>query len=116
MLVEVFNSKDSGQVHLAYSLLQDREFFVRLENEHMNEIPGMSLGISLMVREEDYADARAVLEEAGYLPKDSAEIDEMEAILTEERNTLAKRMMFILIAIVVLLISYYIASRYFGNL
>lgn len=112
MLVEVFNSKDSGQVHLAYSLLAAEELFVRLENEHTNEILGMSLGVSIMVREEDYAEARRLLEEAGYLPSESAEIEQLEAELARERKGLAKKMTFIVLGIIILLILSYFVSKH----
>lgn len=112
MLVEVFNSKDSGQVHLAYSLLQAEELFVRLENEHTNEIPGMSVGVSIMVREEDYGEARRLLEEAGYLPSESVEIEQIEAELEAERKGLARKMTFIVLVIIILFILSYFVSTH----
>ena len=63
-LVEVLNSYDESYVNLAYTLLQDRGFFVRVENALTNAIPGMSVGVSLMVREEDAAEAIKALVEA----------------------------------------------------
>ncbi|MDN4753684.1 DUF2007 domain-containing protein [Porphyromonadaceae bacterium W3.11] len=111
MLVEVYNSIDPNEGHLAYTLLEDRDFFVRLENEHMSQIPGMSRGLSVMVREEDYNKARAILEEAGYLPVESNTTEEMEAEMAKERKAFTKKMTFILLGLFILLALLAIASR-----
>ena len=75
-LVEVLNSYDESYVNLAYTLLQDRGFFVRVENALTNAIPGMSVGVSLMVREEDAAEAIKALVEADILPSQEGSLED----------------------------------------
>lgn len=76
-LVEVLNSYDESYVNLAYTLLQDRGFFVRVENALTNAIPGMSVGVSLMVREEDAAEAIKALVEADILPSQEGSLEDI---------------------------------------
>ena len=75
-LVEVLNSYDESYVNLAYTLLQDRGFFVRVENALTNAIPGMSVGVSLMVGEEDAAEAIKALVEADILPSQEGSLED----------------------------------------
>lgn len=75
-LVEVLNSYDESYVNLAYTLLQDRGFFVRVENALTNAIPGMSVGVSLLVREEDAAEAIKALVEADILPSQEGSLED----------------------------------------
>lgn len=76
-LVEVLNSYDESYVNLAYTLLQDRGFFVRVENALTNAIPGMSVGVSLMVREEDAAEAIKALVAADILPSQEGSLEDI---------------------------------------
>ncbi len=76
-LIEVLNSYDESYVNLAYTLLQDRGFFVRVENALTNAIPGMSVGVSLMVREEDASEAIKALVEADILPSQDESLEEI---------------------------------------
>lgn len=76
-LVEVLNSYDESYVNLAYTLLQDRGFFVRVENALTNAIPGMSVGVSLMVKEEDATEAIKALVEADILPSQDESLEEI---------------------------------------
>lgn len=76
-LIEVLNSYDESYVNLAYTLLQDRGFFVRVENALTNAIPGMSVGVSLMVKEEDATEAIKALVEADILPSQDESLEEI---------------------------------------
>lgn len=111
-MIEVFNSTDLGEANLVYTLLKDRGFFVRKENEHMNNALGISVGISIMVREEDYADACALLKEAGYLLYDQAEDEASLEAIRKEHRAFQKKMTFILIGLAILLAAFAVATRY----
>ena len=102
-LVEVLNSSDANYIHVAHSLLSDRGFFVRVENENTNIIPGLSVGVSLMVREEEVEEALKVLEDAGVIPSqnDSPEAleEQMEAERKGDRRKLWRVLIFLVIAL-----------------
>ncbi len=99
-LVEILNSNDANYIHVAHSLLSDKGFFVRVENENTNVIPGLSLGVSLMVREEELNEALKTLEEAGIIPSQSDSPEVIEKKLDDERKTDRRkiwRLLFILL-------------------
>lgn len=96
-LVEVLNSYDESYVNLAYTLLQDRGFFVRVENALTNAIPGMSVGVSLMVREEDAAEAIKALVEADILPSQEGSLEDITQRDSKKRW---RKLLLILVALV----------------
>ena len=96
-LVEVLNSYDESYVNLAYTLLQDRGFFVRVENALTNAIPGMSVGVSLMVREEDAAEAIKALLEADILPSQE---ESLEEITQRDSKKRWRKLMLLLLALI----------------
>lgn len=96
-LVEVLNSYDESYVNLAYTLLQDRGFFVRVENALTNAIPGMSVGVSLMVREEDAAEAIKALVAADILPSQE---ESLEEITQRDNKKRWKKLLLLLVALV----------------
>ena len=96
-LVEVLNSYDESYVNLAYTLLQDRGFFVRVENTLTNAIPGMSVGVSLMVREEDAAEAIKALVEADILPSQEESLEE----ITQRDNKKRWRKLMLLLVVLI---------------
>ncbi|OFO58238.1 hypothetical protein HMPREF3027_00225 [Porphyromonas sp. HMSC077F02] len=96
-LVEVLNSYDESYVNLAYTLLQDRGFFVRVENALTNAIPGMSVGVSLMVREEDAAEAIKALVEADILPSQE---ESLEEITQRDSKKRWRKLMLLLLALI----------------
>lgn len=102
-LVEVLNSQDANYVHLAHSLLSDKGFFVRVENENTNLIPGLSVGVSLMVREEDAAAAIKALEEAEIIPPQEAEVEELASLTAKEQGQRWHKLWIILLILVVVL-------------
>lgn len=98
--MEILNSNDANYIHVAHSLLSDKGFFVRVENENTNVIPGLSLGVSLMVREEELNEALKTLEEAGIIPSQSDSPEVIEKKLDDERKTDRRkiwRLLFILL-------------------
>lgn len=96
-LVEVLNSYDESYVNLAYTLLQDRGFFVRVENVLTNAIPGMSVGVSLMVREEDAAEAIKALVEADILPSQE---ESLEEITQRDSKKRWRKLLLLLVALI----------------
>lgn len=96
-LVEVLNSYDESYVNLAYTLLQDRGFFVRVENALTNAIPGMSVGVSLMVREEDAAEAIKALVAADILPSQE---ESLEEITQRDNKKRWRKLMLLLLALI----------------
>lgn len=96
-LVEVLNSYDESYVNLAYTLLQDRGFFVRVENALTNAIPGMSVGVSLMVREEDAAEAIKALVEADILPSQE---ESLEEITQRDSKKRWRKLLLLLVALI----------------
>lgn len=96
-LVEVLNSYDESYVNLAYTLLQDRGFFVRVENALTNAIPGMSVGVSLMVREEDASEAIKALIEADILPSQEESLEEITQRDSKKRWS---KLLFLLLALI----------------
>lgn len=102
-LVEVLNSHDANYVHLAHSLLSDKGFFVRVENENTNLIPGLSVGVSLMVREEDADAAIKALEEAEIIPPQEAEANELASLAEKEQGKQWHKLWIILLILVVVL-------------
>lgn len=96
-LVEVLNSYDESYVNLAYTLLQDRGFFVRVENALTNAIPGMSVGVSLMVREEDAAEAIKALVEADILPSQE---ESLEKITQRDSKKRWRKLLLLLLALI----------------
>lgn len=96
-LVEVLNSYDESYVNLAYTLLQDRGFFVRVENALTNAIPGMSVGVSLMVREEDAAEAIKALVEADILPSQE---ESLEDIAQRDSKKRWRKLLLLLVALI----------------
>lgn len=96
-LVEVLNSYNESYVNLAYTLLQDRGFFVRVENALTNAIPGMSVGVSLMVREEDAAEAIKALVAADILPSQE---ESLEEITQRDNKKRWKKLLLLLVALV----------------
>lgn len=96
-LVEVLNSYDESYVNLAYTLLQDRGFFVRVENALTNAIPGMSVGVSLMVREEDAAEAIKALVAADILPSQE---ESLEEITQRDNKKRWRKLMLLLVALI----------------
>lgn len=102
-LVEVLNSNDANYIHVAHSLLTDRGFFVRVENENTNVIPGLSVGVSLMVKEEELEEALKALEEAGILPSQTDSPEELEAKMKDEREKNGMKIWRVLIILLVVL-------------
>lgn len=96
-LVEVLNSYDESYVNLAYTLLQDRGFFVRVENALTNAIPGMSVGVSLMVREEDAAEAIKALVEADILPLQEGSLEDITQRDSKKRW---RKLLLLLVALI----------------
>ena len=96
-LVEVLNSYDEGYVNLAYTLLQDRGFFVRIENALTNAIPGMSVGVSLMVREEDAAEAIKALVAADILPSQEGSLEDITQRDSKKRW---RKLLLLLVALI----------------
>lgn len=96
-LVEVLNSYDESYVNLAYTLLQDRGFFVRVENALTNAIPGMSVGVSLMVREEDAAEAIKALVEADILPSQEGSLED---ITQRDNKKRWRKLLLLLVALI----------------
>lgn len=96
-LVEVLNSYDESYVNLAYTLLQDRGFFVRVENALTNAIPGMSVGVSLMVREEDAAEAIKALVAADILPSQEGSLEEITQRDSKKRW---RKLLLLLVALI----------------
>lgn len=96
-LIEVLNSYDESYVNLAYTLLQDRGFFVRVENALTNAIPGMSVGVSLMVREEDASEAIKTLVEADILPSQD---ESLEEITQRDSKKRWHKLMLLLLALI----------------
>lgn len=96
-LVEVLNSYDESYVNLAYTLLQDRGFFVRVENALTNAIPGMSVGVSLMVREEDAAEAIKALVEVDILP---SQVGSLEDITQRDSKKRWRKLLLLLVALI----------------
>ena len=96
-LVEVLNSYDENYVNLAYTLLQDRGFFVRVENALTNAIPGMSVGVSLMVREEDAAEAIKALVEADILPSQEGSLEDITQRDSKKRW---RKLLLLLVALI----------------
>lgn len=96
-LVEVLNSYDEGYVNLAYTLLQDRVFFVRIENALTNAIPGMSVGVSLMVREEDAAEAIKALVAADILPSQEGSLEDITQRDSKKRW---RKLLLLLVALI----------------
>lgn len=99
-LVEVLNSYDESYVNLAYTLLQDRGFFVRVENALTNAIPGMSVGVSLMVREDDAAEAIKALVEADILPSQEGSLEDITQRDSKKRW---RKLLLLLVALIVAL-------------
>lgn len=102
-LVEVLNSYDESYVNLAYTLLQDRGFFVRVENALTNAIPGMSVGVSLMVREEDAAEAIKALVEADILPSQEESLEDITQRDSKKRWRKLLLLLFALVAALALM-------------
>lgn len=102
-LVEVLNSCDANYVHLAYTLLSDKGFFVRVENENTNAIPGLSVGVSLMVREEDAEVAIKALEEAKIIPLQEVEAERLASQMAHEQGRRWHKLWVILLILVVVL-------------
>lgn len=102
-LVEVLNSYDANYVHLAYTLLSDKGFFVRVENENTNAIPGLSVGVSLMVREEDAEVAIKALEEAKIIPPQEVEAERLASQMAHEQGRRWRKLWVILLILVVVL-------------
>lgn len=96
-LVEVLNSYDESYINLAYTLLQDRGFFVRVENALTNAIPGMSVGVSLMVREEDAAEAIKALVEADILPSQEGSLEDITQRDSKKRW---RKLLLLLVALI----------------
>ncbi len=96
-LVEVLNSYDESYVNLAYTLLQDRGFFVRVENALTNAIPGMSVGVSLMVREEVAAEAIKALVEADILPSQEGSLEDITQRDSKKRW---RKLLLLLVALI----------------
>lgn len=96
-LVEVLNSYDESYVNLAYTLLQDRGFFVRVENALTNAIPGMSVGVSLMVREEDAAEAIKALVAADILPSQEGSLEDIAQRDSKKRW---RKLLLLLVALI----------------
>lgn len=96
-LVEVLNSYDESYVNLAYTLLQDRGFFVRIENALTNAIPGMSVGVSLMVREEDAAEAIKALVAADILPSQEGSLEDITQRDSKKRW---RKLLLLLVALI----------------
>ena len=96
-LVEVLNSYDESYVNLAYTLLQDRGFFVRVENALTNAIPGMSVGVSLMVREEDADEAIKALVEADILPSQEGSLEDITQRDSKKRW---RKLLLLLVALI----------------
>lgn len=96
-LVEVLNSYDESYVNLAYTLLQDRGFFVRVENALTNAIPGMSVGVSLLVREEDAAEAIKALVEADILPSQEGSLEDITQRDSKKRW---RKLLLLLVALI----------------
>ena len=96
-LVEVLNLYDESYVNLAYTLLRDRGFFVRVENALTNAIPGMSVGVSLMVREEDAAEAIKALVEADILPSQE---ESLEEITQRDSKKRWRKLLLLLLALI----------------
>lgn len=96
-LVEVLNSYDESYVNLAYTLLQDRGFFVRVENALTNAIPGMSVGVSLMVREEDAAEAIKALVAADILPSQEGSLEDITQRDSKKRW---RKLLLLLVALI----------------
>lgn len=96
-LVEVLNSYDESYVNLAYTLLQDRGFFVRVENALTNAIPGMSVGVSLMVREEDAAEAIKALVAADILPSQEGSLEDISQRDSKKRW---RKLLLLLVALI----------------
>lgn len=96
-LVEVLNSYDESYVNLAFTLLQDRGFFVRVENALTNAIPGMSVGVSLMVREEDAAEAIKALVEADILPSQEGSLEDITQRDSKKRW---RKLLLLLVALI----------------
>ncbi len=96
-LVEVLNSYDESYVNLAYTLLQDRGFFVRVENALTNAIPGMSVGVSLMVREDDAAEAIKALVEADILPSQEGSLEDITQRDSKKRW---RKLLLLLVALI----------------
>lgn len=96
-LVEVLNSYDESYVNLAYTLLQDRGFFVRVENALTNAIPGMSVGVSLVVREEDAAEAIKALVAADILPSQEGSLEDITQRDSKKRW---RKLLLLLVALI----------------
>lgn len=96
-LVEVLNSYDESYVNLAYTLLQNRGFFVRVENALTNAIPGMSVGVSLMVREEDAAEAIKALVAADILPSQEGSLEDITQRDSKKRW---RKLLLLLVALI----------------
>ena len=96
-LVKVLNSYDESYVNLAYTLLQDRGFFVRVENALTNAIPGMSVGVSLMVREEDAAEAIKALVAADILPSQEGSLEDIAQRDSKKRW---RKLLLLLVALI----------------
>lgn len=114
-LVEILNSNDANYIHLAHSLLSDKGFFVRVENENTNIIPGLSVGVSLMVKEEDAAEALKTLEEADVIPRQSDSPEALEEKMKTERKGNRYKVWYLLVVLLVALGALFLWTTYLSK-
>lgn len=74
-LVTIISFTYPHEASLVKSLLEDNEIYVNLKDEHASQVYHMASnafgGIKLQVRDDDYKNAREILENQGYIPDDS---------------------------------------------
>lgn len=114
-LVEVLNSNDAQYIHFAHTLLSDRGIFVRVENENTNVIPGLSVGVSLMVKEEDLEKALSALEEAGIIPSQTDSPEELGEKMEAERKKEGRKIWRLLLILLVLLVFFALWVIFLNN-
>ena len=103
-LVELLNSQDANYIHLAGNILNEKGIFNRVENEITNIIPGMSVGVSLMVKSEELNLAKKALEDADLIPKDKDTPEELQRHFNQEQKENRRRIYNLILLLILLLL------------
>ncbi len=103
-LVELLNSQDANYIHLAGNILNEKGIFNRVENEITNIIPGMSVGVSLMVKSEELNLAKKALEDADLIPKDKDTPEELLRHFNQEQKENRRRIYNLILLLILLLL------------
>lgn len=114
-LVEVLNSYDANYIHIASSLLAKYGIFVRVENELTNLIPGMSIGVSLMVKKEDAEKAIKILEENSIIPNQCEDPDKLLRSMNQTQKKESNKIYMLIIYLLLILAGFALWITFVNN-